>query len=353
MFFAPDHVRDPHLQIVDDDGEVVRRGAVGLPDHEVLHAPERHLPPQLIDEATATPGRAEVEPSPPRLIRALVGEIGIQQTRGGSLVEFPTLALAVRALVEREPEPGEVFELRPLELGSAPLPVGVLDTEDQIPAVMSGEEIIEERGARTAEVEEPRRARGEANPDPAQRRSRRHTAWAAMPSFLPGKPRRSVVVPRTPTRDSSTPRADARFFLIASLWSLILGRSQMTTASTLATSHNSPTSPRTSRSNSIESASLYRSSVSGKYWPMSSRPAAPRRASATAWASTSASEWPRRPLSEGISTPPSTSLRPSSGAAKAWTSTPSPTRIKAWPHGHPRARRVWPRRTPGPQGRAT
>ena len=38
-------------------------------------------------------------------------------------------------------------------------------------------------------MEEPRRARGEADPDAAQRRSSRHTAWAAMPSPLPGKPR--------------------------------------------------------------------------------------------------------------------------------------------------------------------
>src|SRR5215213_1731114 len=102
MLFAPDHVRDPQLQIVDDDGEVVRRGVVGLPDHEVLYASERHLPPQLVDEATATLGRAEVECAPPRLIRALVGEISIQQTSGGSLVELPAVALAVGTLIERE-----------------------------------------------------------------------------------------------------------------------------------------------------------------------------------------------------------------------------------------------------------
>src|SRR5918997_4723682 len=57
---------------------------------------------------------------------------------------------------------------------------------------------------------------------------------------------------------------------------------------------------------------------------MSSRPAAPSMASATAWARTSASECPARPLSKGISTPPRTSLRPA--AAKAWASMPSPTR---------------------------
>src|SRR5215213_7161408 len=174
----------------------------------------------------------------------------------GSLVDFPASALAVWTVVVREAEPFEVFELRPLESGSAPLPVSILDTEDQVSVVMPGEEVIEEGGAGCTEVEEPRRARSETYPDPAHRRSSRQTAWAAMPSPLPGKPRRSVVVPRTPTRDSSTPKAEARFLRMNPLWSLILGRSQIRTASTLETSHEPPTSLRTSRSNSIESASL-------------------------------------------------------------------------------------------------
>src|ERR687898_579989 len=256
VFFAPDHMRYPQLQIVDDHGEVVRRRAVGLSDHEVLYAAERHLSPQLIHEATPTLWRAEVERAPSRLVRALVGKTGIRQTLRSTLVEFTAFALAVRPFVERQAEPFEVFELCVFELGSAPLPVSVLDTEDQISPVMPGEEVIEERGAGRTEVEEPCRARGEADPDPAQRRSSRHTAWAATPSPLPGKPRRSVVVPRTPTRVSSIPRAAARFFRMALLWSLIFGRSQITTASTLATPHDPPTSPRTSRSNPIESASL-------------------------------------------------------------------------------------------------
>src|SRR5215216_3193492 len=130
MFLAPDHMRYPQLQIVDDHGEVVRRRAVGLEDHEVLYAAERHLSPQLIDEATATHGRAEVERAPPRLVRALVGKAGIRQTPGSAVVELPAFALAVRALVKRQTEPFEVFELRVFELRAAPLPVGVLDTED-------------------------------------------------------------------------------------------------------------------------------------------------------------------------------------------------------------------------------
>ena len=49
----------------------------------------------------------------------------------------------------------------------------------------------------------------------------------------------------------------------------------------------------------------------GKCWPISPSAAAPSTASITAWASTSASEWPSRPFSKGISTPPRISLRPS------------------------------------------
>src|SRR5215211_2551583 len=96
---------NPQLQIVDDDGEVVRRSAVGLEDHEVLDAAEGHLPPQLIYEATATNGRAEVERAPPRLVRALVGDAGVCQAPGCSLVELSALALAVRAFVVSETEP--------------------------------------------------------------------------------------------------------------------------------------------------------------------------------------------------------------------------------------------------------
>src|SRR5437016_2587640 len=52
-------------------------------------------------------------------------------------------------------------------------------------------------------------------------------------------------------------------------------------------------------------------------------PAAPSRASVSAWATASASEWPARPCGWGISTPPRISLRPS---AKRWESYPMPTR---------------------------
>src|SRR4051794_7222040 len=92
-----------------------------------------------------------------------------------------------------------------------------------------------------------------------------------------------------------------------------------------------PCSPRwvtTVLRSSSESASLKRWSVSGKCWPMSPRPAAPSSASMIACVRTSASEWPARPSSCGMSTPPRISGRPGS---KRWLSTPRPVRITSSP----------------------
>ena len=52
-------------------------------------------------------------------------------------------------------------------------------------------------------------------------------------------------------------------------------------------------------------------SVSGKYVPISPSPAAPSKASLMACNNTSASLWPSRPFSYGMSTPPIIHLRPS------------------------------------------
>ena len=81
------------------------------------------------------------------------------------------------------------------------------------------------------------------------------------------------------------------------------------------------TSSTARRSSSIESASLNRASVSGKWLPMSPSAAAPSSASVMACSSTSASEWPSRPSVWSICTPPITSLRP---GTRACTSQPSP-----------------------------
>ena len=65
----------------------------------------------------------------------------------------------------------------------------------------------------------------------------------------------------------------------------------------------------TSSSNLIESTFLYLASVSGKCSPILPRPQAPRIASATACATTSASLWPISPRSPLKWTPPKISFR--------------------------------------------
>src|SRR5947207_1326302 len=71
------------------------------------------------------------------------------------------------------------------------------------------------------------------------------------------------------------------------------------------------------------SAPFQRGSESGKCMPMSPSAAAPSNASVIACASTSASEWPSRPNSQGIATPPRISGRP---GAMRWMSQPWPVR---------------------------
>ncbi len=108
VLLAPDDVGDAHLEVVDDGGEVVRRGAVGLDEHEVPDLAEGDLAPQCVPEGPAPLRRPEVERPPARLVLGLVGQSHLREARGGLLVERAALALAVRALVEGEAEPVEI-----------------------------------------------------------------------------------------------------------------------------------------------------------------------------------------------------------------------------------------------------
>ena len=166
-------------------------------------------------------------------------------------------------------------------------------------------------GAALGRGRPPVRAAGRARPPPPlplARRCRPLTSWPPgpppsrrcprpgrwRPGSRPGVPSRSPA--RRPRRPGAPPSRPAA--------------APASGARTPRCSRRSPPSsppPRsmraTSRSMSIESAPCQRSSVSGKCWPMSPRPAAPSRASATAWATTSASLWPARPRSPGNSHP--------------------------------------------------
>ena len=68
----------------------------------------------------------------------------------------------------------------------------------------------------------------------------------------------------------------------------------MTTSTLTTCQPDSATRVHTWRSSSSDEAPRYCSSDAGKSVPRSGRPAGPSNASATAWATASASEWPRR-----------------------------------------------------------
>src|SRR5215210_5652327 len=165
MFLAPNNVAHAHRRVVDNCGEVVGWGAVGLAHDEILHVGEADLTSQRVPEGTTPRGRPKVQRRPSGFILRFVDQPGFGEAPPGFFVELSTLALPVRALVEDQAEPGQVLELRTLELPRASRPVGVLDAQDDLTAVRAGEEVVEERGASAAEVQHPRGARSEAYPD--------------------------------------------------------------------------------------------------------------------------------------------------------------------------------------------
>src|SRR6185312_947035 len=141
-----------------------------------------------------------------------------------------------------------------------------------------------ERPQRLVEVERDDRRRHAAF------RSRA-TAWQAAPSPRPANPRWSVVEARTVTRERSAPRAAARHSRIASRCGARRGACMITIASTFTSAHPAARTRSQARpSRAMLDAPASAGSSDGNRWPMSSIPAAPRRASVTAWLTRSASE---------------------------------------------------------------
>ena len=73
------------------------------------------------------------------------------------------LALADRTLVPCDAEPAEVGQDRLLTSWDASLRIGVVDTQHERAAVLVGKRAVGDRAERVAEMERPRRARGEAD----------------------------------------------------------------------------------------------------------------------------------------------------------------------------------------------
>ena len=197
---AADHVADPHRDVVDHDAEVIGWPAVRAHQDPVveLGVVEGHgAVDQVLDDGLALRGYPQAEgalgeppvAAAPRVAKGLAPPLGGlalglelrgravavvgpalgQEAPGVGPVNVQPLGLPVagcrRPLVPVEVEPAQRLEDRLDRLLRRPVPVGVLDAEDEDAAVMPGEEPVEEGGARAPHVEVAGRARRESDPD--------------------------------------------------------------------------------------------------------------------------------------------------------------------------------------------
>ena len=188
MVVPADHLGDPHVRVVDGDGEVVERGAVSPGDHQIVGEPvleANRAADQIVDHGLALIGDPQADRGAldlaglaaiadvavlglPRLdvlggrgVR--IGLARLDQLGDPLAMARAPLCLAQRALVplsachsQRVEDLGDVLRSRALA-------VGVLDPQHERAAGTAGGEPVVEGGPRASDVERARRRRGEAD----------------------------------------------------------------------------------------------------------------------------------------------------------------------------------------------
>ena len=189
---AADHVRDAHVVVVDDDGVVVDRRAVAAQDDHVVEVgvlPHDAALHPVLDHGLAVERRLEADHrldagrrilgiavAPAAVVHAserarrarasrisasslagcavaVVGLAGGQQLLGHLAVALSAGKLIERLAVPIELEPFEAVEDgRDRGLGGA-LAIGILDPQQHLAAGVAGVEPVEQRRARTADVQ--------------------------------------------------------------------------------------------------------------------------------------------------------------------------------------------------------
>src|SRR5690606_23886917 len=204
VIVAADDVRDPHLDVVRNDGKVVDRRAVGSDDDEIVDlgvtepglAMDGIVPEHLALGHTEADGvglacggplfrdpRIDVPAAPivavdsPAHLSSLaaclqffgraetpVSPAGTEQRLGVAPVALETVRLMIGALVPVEPQPPQAVEDRGGHLVAGALPVGVLDAQDEYATVPSRVQPVEERSPRPAHVQITGRTGSETKP---------------------------------------------------------------------------------------------------------------------------------------------------------------------------------------------
>ena len=191
---ASNDVRDVHLEVVDNNGEIVGWGAIGSGDDEIvqLRIVEHHLASnQIIDNDIAFPRISEsnnrVDTVPrcrsmaataiiSRLftIRALrfahcvklvsgavtvIGQFICQQRFDVDLVAVHALSLIVRSFIGGQPEPRQTIKDRVNRFLGRALSIGILNSKDVSATVPAGKQPAKQRSPRTSHMQITGRAR--------------------------------------------------------------------------------------------------------------------------------------------------------------------------------------------------
>ncbi len=217
LILAADDVRDGHGAVVDRIGQHEESPAVAADADEVIERPlgEGDLAADEIDYLDRTlVGRAEAQGAAVAAGQAQVaamavvarcrisgggpllgasvdllagaatgvqGAVGPQRLDGGAM-GVPLGRLEVRALVGLHAQPGQRLNDAVGPLGAVALRVGVLNPQDEDAAALAQEEPVVQGGTGAADMEVPRRRRGEARP-----RGRRQSS-SAMEMAPVGQP---------------------------------------------------------------------------------------------------------------------------------------------------------------------
>ena len=167
VIVAADHMRDRHVDVVHDHGEVIRGMAVGAQDDEALDVlvGERNGAVHEIGEGRLPLGHLESD-------RALVAERAAlcQETFGRRSILVEPLRLEVgrvrpihlRAFVPIETKPAQAVEDAGDHFVRRALDIGVFDAEDEHTTMAPDVQPVEERRAGAADVQVAGRGRSEA-----------------------------------------------------------------------------------------------------------------------------------------------------------------------------------------------
>jgi hypothetical protein len=166
VVLAPQDVRDAEFGVVDDRREQVERRAVRADQDRILEVAAVKLLAAL-DEVGPADGLA-LDPEPPGA-RLLVGTPRLGKARARSRVALEPLRLA-QLPVPVDSEPAQILLNRRRERFRRARDIGVVEAQDERAARLAREEPVDERRSGVAEMEAPRRARGEAQ-DRAQARN--------------------------------------------------------------------------------------------------------------------------------------------------------------------------------------